>query len=117
MGYWAKATISFGYDVPNSLDADWLEADAPEEEATRLIQDRFKHWEYSPEVTIRPGGGYRLVLVSYSASGNAYSAPLADNALEVEYDDALALREVAKHLGWDPGKEALPNWVLSSEYA
>lgn len=116
MGYWAKATISFGFDVPDNLNADWLESDAPEEEGTRLVQDRCKYWKHSPEIIVRPKGGYRLVLVAYSVSGNAASAPIADGALDIDYEDAEALRDVAKHLGWNPSEDNEPNWVLSSQY-
>ena len=116
MGYNARATISFGYDIPVSVNADWCEADAPEEEGTRIVQTNTKYWKYSPEVIQTPEGGHRLVLATYSVSGNGYSAPLADDAMDFEYDDILALRDLAKLLGWDPGKDATPGWVLTSEF-
>ena len=117
MGYWAKATLSYGYDIPQSLDAEWLEAGAPEEVATQIVQDKTgRHWKYIPEVIERPGGGYRLVMAVYSVSGNSDIAPLAYDALDFEYDDVLALRDLAILLGWDPGKDAMPHWALSSEF-
>lgn len=114
MGYWPRATLTYGYDFPTGYDAEWLEDDAPEEAASAIIHNLVPATEIG--VIRTPDGNYRLIRYEEQVSGGRGGGGEADlGDLTVTDADREELREIAKLFGLDFGDTA-PSWHLSAEY-
>lgn len=114
MGYWPRATLTYGYTFPTSYDAEWLEDDAPEEAATAIIRNLVPATEIA--VICTPDGDYRLIRYEEQVTGGRGGAGEADlGDLAVTDTDKEELREVAKLFGLDFA-DTTPTWHLSAEY-
>jgi hypothetical protein len=120
MGYWPRATLSYGIDLPrfNAADNSWYHQDAPEEAGSALIRESLP--ANTCGVIERPDGGYRVVARYYSADGGRGARPERISGEALMPPDS-AVNDLLEALKLLLGVEKLtdlagvePDWVLSA---
>ncbi len=111
MGYWPRAELVYGIDLPDIIEADWYEDDAPEEAGTRAIRD-FASGNTCGVVRM-PNGKLRLCVKYFQADGGRGGEPQNINAHELAIWPSATTDLMEAAAALNVNTEGLaPNWQL-----
>jgi len=121
MGYWPRAELSYGIDLPqfNAADDSWYHDDVPEEAGSALIRNNLPG--NTCGVIRCPDGQYRVVARYYVADGGRGASPerVSGNAFMPPETAVGDLRQaLALLLGADKPTDLAdvePDWFMTAD--